>query len=264
MVFDNQLKSTSISFDSAYFYGAPHSNQRTIRGEIPARRAEFITKGDIPNPALLLAKHFNEKLIEAGFSIAQPPTDKVSDNKSRKIIYTHDSPPLEQIVTEINIHSNNHFAEHLFRYLALLNSPVATTNGAIRVIESFWKSKGLPVDQLIQYDGSGLAPSNVVSAQFYVDLLLYMKTKSRNSTVFYNSLPVAGETGTLSSLLKNTPLQSRIHAKSGTISRVKCYAGYIDANGRNLVFAILVNNANGSSKAVVKKMEEFLLQISAN
>ena len=260
--FDNQLKSTGITFDSAYFYGAPHSNQRIIRGEIPANKPEFATKGDIPNPGLLLAQHFYEKLVEAGFSISQQPTDKVSGNTKRNVIYTHDSPPLEKIVTEINIHSNNHFAEHVFRYLALKNSSVATSNGAIRVIESFWNSKGLPVDQLIQYDGSGLSPMNVVSAQFYVDLLLYMKTKSEHGTVFYNSLPVAGESGTLSSLLKNTTLQGKVHAKSGTISRVKCYAGYIDGNARNLVFAMLVNNANGSSKVVVKKMEEFLLQVS--
>jgi len=262
LTFDNQLKSTGISFDSAYFYGAPYSNQRIIRGEIPANRTEFVIKGDIPNPGLLLAQHFHTKLVENGFNISQLPTDKLSGNAKRKVIYTHDSPPLEQIVTEINIHSNNHFAEHVFRYLSLKNSPVATSNGAVSAIESFWKSKGLPVDQLIQYDGSGLSPQNVVSAQFYVELLLYMKTKSGNGTIFYNSLPVAGESGTLSSLLKNTPLKGKVHAKSGTISRVKCYAGYIDANGKNLVFAMLVNNANGSSKEVVKKMEEFFLQIS--
>jgi len=262
LTFDNFLKSTSISFDSAYFYGAPHSNQRVIRGEIPANRAEFITKGDIPNPGLLLVHDFYKKLVENGFSISQLPTDKVPGNTKRKTIYTHDSPPLSQIVKEINIHSNNHFAEHVFRYLSLKNSSIATSNGAIRVIESFWKSKGLPVDQLIQYDGSGLSPMDVVSAQFYVELLSYMKTKSEYNTIFYNSLPVAGESGTLSSFLKNTTLQGKVRAKSGTISRVKCYAGYIDANGKNLIFAMLVNNANGSSKAVLKKMEEFLLQSS--
>jgi D-alanyl-D-alanine carboxypeptidase len=44
---------------------------------------------------------------------------------------------------------------------------------------------------------------------------------------------------------------------------VKSYAGYIDTNRQQLVFALLINNPNGSSKAVTKKMEEFLLQIAA-
>jgi len=43
---------------------------------------------------------------------------------------------------------------------------------------------------------------------------------------------------------------------------VKSYAGYIEANNKTYVFAILVNHANGTSKAVTRKMEEFLLQLS--
>src|ERR1035437_304443 len=70
LTFENQLKSTSIAFDSAYFYGAPHSNLRSIHGEIPANRIEYIIKGDIPNPGLLLAEHFQDKLLENGINIS--------------------------------------------------------------------------------------------------------------------------------------------------------------------------------------------------
>lgn len=262
LTFDNYLKSTSIRFDSAYFYGAPHSNQRTVRGEIPANRPEFITKGDIPNPGLLLAQHFHAKLTETGIIISQPPTDKIVEAITPRIIYKYDSPPLGEIIRETNIHSNNHFAEHIFRYLSLKNSSIASSNEAVRVIRSFWKSKGLPIDQLFMYDGCGLAPMDAVSAQFLVDLLTYMKTESINKDAFFNSLPVSGENGTLSSFLKNTPLQGKVHAKSGTISRVKSYAGYINTPNKNYVFALLVNNADGNSKAVTRKIEDILLQLA--
>jgi D-alanyl-D-alanine carboxypeptidase/D-alanyl-D-alanine-endopeptidase (penicillin-binding protein 4) len=261
--FDNRLTSTAIKSDSAYFYGAPHSNSRYILGEIPANKDEFIIKGDIPNPGLLLAKHFHDRLIANGLIISQLPTDKYVPATLHTEIYVHNSPPLSDIITEINNHSNNHYAEHVFRYLSLKNNLIGTTSGAIQVIKSFWKSKGLPVDQLFMCDGSGLSPSNAVSAQFFVDLLTYMKTKSTNKNIFYNSLPISGESGTLSTLLINTNLQGKVHAKSGTISRVKSYAGYIYANYRTYVFAIIVNNPNGSSKTVVKKIEEFLLSVSA-
>jgi serine-type D-Ala-D-Ala carboxypeptidase/endopeptidase (penicillin-binding protein 4) len=161
------------------------------------------------------------------------------------------------------VHSNNFFAENVFKYLALQNKAIATNTEAVQVIKSFWKSKGLSVDQLFMYDGSGLSPSDAVSAQFFVELLSYMQTKSVNKDIFFRSLPVAGENGTLKSFLLKTPLQGKVHAKSGTISRVKSYAGYIDTNRQQLVFALLINNPNGSSKAVTKKMEEFLLQLSA-
>jgi D-alanyl-D-alanine carboxypeptidase/D-alanyl-D-alanine-endopeptidase (penicillin-binding protein 4) len=261
LTFENYLKSTKINYDSAYFYGAPHSNLRIIRGEIPANKTEFIVKCDIPNPGLLLAEHFQLKLIQSGVSVSQKPTDIVPYFYNSKVIYTHLSPTLSQIITETNIHSNNLYAEQVFRYLGF--SGKSTSNQAIKNIRSFWKLKGLPVEELFQLDGCGLSPSDAVSAEFLVDLLIFMN-KSPNKDVFFNSLPVAGESGTLSNFLKNTDLKGKVHAKSGTITRVKSFAGYLDANNKKIVFALLINNANGGSKEVTRKIEEFLLQLSVN
>jgi D-alanyl-D-alanine carboxypeptidase/D-alanyl-D-alanine-endopeptidase (penicillin-binding protein 4) len=261
LTFENYLTSTSIAFDSAFFYGAPHSYLRSIHGEIPANRFEYIIKGDIPNPGLLLAENFHDKLIENGVSISKLPSDIVTNETERKVILVQESPPLSEIIKETNVHSNNGYAEQIFRYLALTKYKIGTSNGAVQVIRSFWKSKGLPVDQLFMYDGCGLSPVDAVSSQFFVDLLTYMQTISPNREVFFNSLPVAGKSGTLTNFLEKTPLQGKVHAKSGTISRVKCYAGYIDLKKKNYVFAIMVNNPNGTSKAVIRKMEELLLSL---
>jgi len=264
MTFENQLKSTTIEFDSAYFYGAPHSYLRSIRGEIPANRIEYIIKGDIPNPGLLLAEHFQEKLTESGIAIHQLPSDIVPENMGRRVILVHESPELSEIIKETNVKSNNGYAEQIFRYLATTKNPVATSNRAVQVVRSFWKSKGLPVEQLFMYDGCGLSPVDAVSSQFFVDLLVYMQTISPYKEAFFNSLPVSGKSGTLTNFLQKSALQGKVHAKSGTISRVKCYAGYVDVKQKNYVFAIMVNNPNGTSKAVNKKIEEFLLKLPVN
>ena len=262
LTFDNHLLSSDIAFDSCYFYGAPHANLRRIFGEIPANRSEFVVKADIPNPGLLLAQDFTKALTENQVAVLGTATDIVPQSKNTKLIYSHFSPTLSDIVTETNVKSNNIYAEHIFRYLALNAYPVASTVGALKVIKSFWKSKGLPVNQLFQYDGCGLSPMDAVSAEFFVDLLTYMKTKSVNQQAFFNSLPVSGEGGTLATFLRNTVLQGKVHAKSGTITRVKSYAGYIDLNGKTYVFALLVNNANGTSRVVTNKMEKLLLDVT--
>lgn len=261
MTFENYLTSTSIAFDSAFFYGAPHSYLRSIHGEIPANRLEYIIKGDIPNPGLLLAENFQDELIENGIYINKLPSDIVTNESERRVILVQESPPLSEIIKETNVHSNNGYAEQIFRYLALSKNKIGTSNGSVQVIRSFWKSKGLPVEQLFMYDGCGLSPVDAVSSQFFVDLLSYMQTISPNREAFFNSLPVAGKSGTLTNFLEKTALQGKVHAKSGTISRVKCYAGYIDLKRKNYVFAIMVNNPNGTSKAVIRKMEELLLSI---
>jgi D-alanyl-D-alanine carboxypeptidase/D-alanyl-D-alanine-endopeptidase (penicillin-binding protein 4) len=262
LTFENYLTSTLITSDNSTIYGAPHSNLRGIRGEIPANRSEFIVKGDIPNPGLLLAEQFQDKLIDSGIDIHQLPSDIVSKTTDRRVILVQESPPLKEIIKETNIHSNNGYCEQIFRYLALQKNAIATSNGAVQVVRSFWKSKGLPVEQLFMYDGCGLSPVDAVSSQFLVDLLIYMQTISPNKEAFFNSLPVAGESGTLTNFLEKTALQGKVHAKSGTISRVKCYAGFIDLKEKNYVFAIMVNNPYGTSKEATKKIEEFLLQVT--
>ena len=263
LIFENNLKSARINYDSAYFFGAPKSNTRIIRGEIPFNKSEFTIKCDIPNPALLLATQFHTKLLQSGVNVLQPPTDKVPAKHPSYQIYIHESPVLSQIITETNVHSNNLYAEQLFRYLGLDWNNSANSTHSVKTIRNFWKSKGLAVDQLFQQDGSGLSPVDAVSAEFLSDILSYM-LKSPNKDVFFNSLPVSGTNGTLSNFLKNTPLQGKVHAKSGTISRVKSYSGYIVTDTKDLVFSVMVNNANGTSKEVVKKMEEFLVNITIN
>lgn len=260
LIIDNQVKSAAISSDNAYFFGAPFSNYRLVTGEIPAYRNDFVVKGDIPNPADILIQQLKERLQANGIKVFNKFFDKTSNN--HRVIHTHFSPSLIEIIDETNINSNNHFAEYLFKLIGTKPTLPATNKQAIENIRMFWKSKGLSVEQLFQADGSGLSPTNAVSAEFFVKLLTYMKTQSKYSNAFYNSLPISGESGTLKNFLAKTSLQSKVHAKSGTISGVKSYVGYIDNKDKSMVFAVLVNNSNGSSKEVTQKIENFLVQIS--
>ncbi|MFV0472283.1 MAG: D-alanyl-D-alanine carboxypeptidase/D-alanyl-D-alanine-endopeptidase [Paludibacteraceae bacterium] len=258
----NCLKSTKISFDSAYFYGKPHDNERIARGAIPANRKRFTVKGSIPSPGLLLAKDLKQALKKNGIEVTGEGKDIFLPPQSKRTkIYSHFSPPLRNIVGEINMNSNNHYAETLFQRLSLLESSVANSKNAAKIIKNYWYSRLPSSKQLFLYDGCGLSPLNAVSANFLVDMLVYMYNSDSRAD-FLNSLPVSGISGTLKSFLKNTPLFGKVRAKSGTISRVKSYAGYIERDDKKWVFAVLVNNANGNSREVTGKIENFLLDIT--
>jgi D-alanyl-D-alanine carboxypeptidase/D-alanyl-D-alanine-endopeptidase (penicillin-binding protein 4) len=263
-VFQNHLRSTGIGRDSAYFYGAPLSNMRTIVGEIPANNPNFTSRMEIPDPALLLAQHLHNRLVADGISIVSQPIGiyrPMENNSERKTIFTHQSLPFSWIAKEINFRSNNHYSEHVFRYLALQQSQTATTNGAIRVTRNHWRQRGLPVDQLFLFDGSGLARPNGVSAEFFVRLLAYMNNRSSVGDDFFESLPIGGESGTIAGIFKNETLKGNIRAKSGSLSRVRAYAGYLEVEGKNYAFAILLNNFNGRAAPIVREIENFLTEI---
>lgn len=269
LTIDNNLRSSRITFDSAYFYGTPKSFSRGVHGEIPANKPGFVVRAELPNPALLLAQDFHAQLIQQGVTITGEPIDIPSPEMrfplpglQRTNIYTHQSLPLRDIIKEANEKSNNFYSEQIFKSLSLKNHSVATNRQSIQMVRNFWRSKGLDVSQLFQEDGSGLSPANAVSAAFLTDLMTYMHQKSIHKDIFFRSLAVAGRTGTLAGVLKDTPLSGKVYAKSGTISRVRAYTGYIIDPQRQWVFTVMVNNSGTNAWQTLNLIEKLLVDIA--
>ena len=263
--FENHIRCTEIQYDGAYVHGMPYNNTRYLVGSVPSNRGIFGVKGDIPNPGLLLARHFTQALRQAGIEvtgdagfIAEPQVNANGQTVERDVLYTHLSEPLREIVKETNMNSNNLYAEQLFRFLGSRQNTPATINNSVQVIQHFWKQRKVDISTCIIQDGCGLSPIDGMSAEIYVRLLTYM-LRSANAEDFIASLPVAGESGTLTGFCLKTPLQHNLKAKSGTTSKVKSYAGYINAqNGDTWAFAIIINNPNGKVKQAQAEIQRFL------
>ncbi len=262
LMFETYVRADNTKSDNAYFYGAPFALKRIVRGTIPARSDDFVSKADIPNPPLACAAVFHRALLDSSIVVTGVPQATFRMVKAKRTpLFTFTSPELSEVIKDINHRSNNHYAEHVYRYLGTLDDD-KTIYGGSDFIERFWKRRGLDVDQLLLYDGCGLSASDAVSARFLVDVLLWEKNHSDRFDVFFASLPVAGKSGTVKNLLKGTALEGKVHAKSGSISGTQCYAGYIVVSNRTLAFAIMVNNFRGARSDVRTQFERFLLDVS--
>ena len=112
------------------------------------------------------------------------------------------------------------------------------------------------------FDGSGISRYNSLTMKQLVWMLRFMKSNSSYSKIFFNSLAVSGESGTLNSFCDGTIAAGEIHAKSGTMSRVRSYAGYVKTrSGKNLIFAFTVNNYNCKSTDMKRLIEEFMVKL---
>jgi len=255
-----KLTLNSTGRDNGYIYGAPFSYERSLRGDIPVGRSEFSIKGDIPDPGLLLGETLAEHMRSAGYQVGKVETDRV-DYLSRyspnvqsipyrigNVIFTRVSRPLKEIVREVNVESNNHFAEHLIRTVGRRGDSNIYSDAleeGIKQILKHWDEIGLDTTPLLMYDGSGLAPQ--------------MHNRSDCSTAFFQSLPKAGQEGTLQNFLRGTRLNGKVMAKSGSIGGVQCYAGYLIDGNKRYAFAILVNKFNGTRAQVRSAIEQLLL-----
>jgi D-alanyl-D-alanine carboxypeptidase/D-alanyl-D-alanine-endopeptidase (penicillin-binding protein 4) len=266
LTFENFVLSKNTKKDEASIYGAPFQNKRIIRGAIPSYRESFTIKGSIPDPTYLAAYELNNELRKAGISTTKTPTTSRILNKKKptilNFITSTKSPQLSSIIKQTNLYSVNLFAEHLINQLALQKDSGAYLNSGVQVINEFWKAKGLDLNGFYMEDGCGLSRFNSITSKQLVDVLTYMNT-SENAVLFKASLPVAGKSGTLRNLGKGTIAANNISAKSGYMTRVRSYSGYVTTkNNRKIAFALIVNNYNCTAYQMKKKMELIMIKLA--
>lgn len=264
---ENHVKAGGSDDNSSVFH-APLSNELKITGTLPASPKEQSIEASLPNAPVLLARHLQQAFSTAGIELADKTILKITASnkkqydKSRTILHIYRSPTLDKIIFYTNLHSNNHYAESIFKAIALKKGGWGSTWMGISEVTKFLKSRGFDMNGLFINDGSGLSRSNAVKAEDLSRILFMMNNDSLNKDAFYNSLPVSGISGSLRSFGKGTVLESNLHAKSGYITRVRSYAGYMKAkSGREICLSLIVNNFNGTPTDTKKKMEEIFLKI---
>lgn len=259
----NEVLSSDIDGDHSCIFGRAEENKRIIRGTIPKNKTDFVINASTPNPAALLANELRKKLSGNGIIISGQSLfgkAKSGENQST-LISLIQSPSLREIIKVTNYESVNLFAEHFLKQLAFQKNGLGTIKDGCKIITEFWKEKGLDMNGFFMTDGCGLSRFDGVTARQMVDVLRYMKTQSAYSDDFIQSLPSAGN-GTLSAFRPEDFPNQCLHAKSGSMTRVRCYAGYLTTtSGRQLSFAIMLNNFSCNSSEAGKKIRELLIEL---
>lgn len=151
----------------------------------------------------------------------------------------------------INRDSDNALADALFRSL-----------GGQSRVQSALELIGVNPYGFRQVDGSGLSRYNMVQPVTLVALLEAMQTVE-NRDLFYQSLPVAGMSGTLRSRFSGTAAQGRVRAKTGTLNGVRALSGYLDApSGESVVFSILVNQPGQSGSVMLDAIDAIVMRMT--
>ncbi len=162
-----------------------------------------------------------------------------------KLIATAESPPLAEVIRDINKFSNNTMARQLFLSLAAEKStPPATARAAGNIIKDWLHKKNIAALELVLENGSGLSRTERASAATLGDML-DAAWRSNVMPEFISSLPLLGVDGTLRKRARGESVAGQAHIKSGTLSDVRAMAGYVlDSTGKHWVVVMIVNHAN--------------------
>ncbi len=253
--------------DKGNVFAAPYSKNGWMAGSIPSNKEDFILKASITDPPLLLAKILNDRLLAEGIKISKEPTTARLEQKSlnEPIVPVTEtlSPPLREIIKVLNHESINLYAETLLKELGKRYKNKGSTSEGIAVVNDFLHNAGIKTEGLFIEDGSGLSPLNAINSRELVNLLIYMKRTGKYFKEYYASLPYAGVEGTLKGWFMDPVFDSRLKAKSGSMTRVRNYAGYFaTVSDRNMVFSIIVNNYTSPSKNIISGIENILKEIT--
>lgn len=257
----DHLKVVNGKTYNTHIYTMPYSNDVLVEGEMGKNylRSENIA---LTNPVLFMALHLKRRLEDRNITVSG--IGREGKALGTTVLYEHRSPMLARIIRDTNCRSNNHYAQHLFRLLGVIGKngeSGATTADAVKVIRNMWSERGVDLSSLLLYDGNGLSPMDAVSVRQMVLLLNYM-WRGESNYFFTNSLPICGKEGTVSQVFVNTPFL--IRAKSGSMTGVQSYAGYLLSSGHAYSFCIIVNGFSSNRSGIKTMMEESIIKAICN
>ena len=155
------------------------------------------------------------------------------------------SPPLAEVIRDINKYSNNVMADQVFLTLGEQLKQRGTFDAARSAMRQWWNLRiGTGAGQPVFDNGSGLSMDGRISAA-QLGQMLQVAWRSPSMPELMSSLPIVGVDGTL----RKRQLRSgaTAHLKSGSLaeSGVAAVAGFVDgASGRRYVLVAIANHPN--------------------
>jgi D-alanyl-D-alanine carboxypeptidase/D-alanyl-D-alanine-endopeptidase (penicillin-binding protein 4) len=157
-------------------------------------------------------------------------------------LFEFESPPLAEVIRDVNKYSNNVMAQQVFLTLALQRGQPASAEAARDVVGAWWRERIGGEPPGIR-NGSGLARDERITAM-QLARLLHAVWRSPLMPELASSLPLAGVDGTLSRG-RAASAQGNAHLKTGSLRDASGVAGFVEgAGGRRYVVVAIANHAD--------------------
>jgi D-alanyl-D-alanine carboxypeptidase/D-alanyl-D-alanine-endopeptidase (penicillin-binding protein 4) len=193
-------------------------------------------------------KSYNARMLlglwrEVGGTLRGVVRDGASPTTAPSFVLT--SPPLAEVIRDINKYSNNVMAQQLFLTLGTIQRGAGTPEAAREVLQQWLVSRfGATAQGTVIDNGSGLSRQGRTSARLLARLLL-ATWAGPTMPELASSLPVSGVDGTMK---RARGAIGRAHLKSGSLRDVTSVAGYVlSQGGRRYVVAAIVNHPNAAA-----------------
>lgn len=213
-------------------------------------------KSAVADPASVMRREVIHAIGAAGIEVRGEAVTPERDCKST--LYVHTSPRVDEILHSLMVRSDNLMAEGMLRALESGKKRRAAIDHEV----ALWSERGLSFDGISICDGSGLSRSDRLSPRFVADLYRWMYCNPQTATAYAALFPRAGCEGTMRNFLKDTRLQGRLAMKTGSMTGVQGFGGYLlDDDGRPThTVVVFVNDFTCSREVLKREIARYLLE----
>jgi len=203
----------------------------------------------VDDPQLLAGYALKALLEQSGIKVGGEV--KLGGEKSRAgTIAHHESEPLSSLLYALGKHSDNFYAEMIFKSIAAEAQQGPGKSAEAADIVTRWLDKnGLGDTGVVVKNGSGLFDSNRTTATSVARLLRFAWQEPAIRNEYVAQLAIGGVDGTLHKRMREHKDHRAIRAKTGTLESAAALSGYVLApTGKHtLAFAILFNKVSGKT-----------------
>ena len=265
--FENRTRTVAAGQPSTIdFFREPGTLRIWAEGDVPLNGRGGKEYFALPDPDLFTAWALRSVLADSGIAVlggTRSTTDSLQNLAARQgpTLAEVSSRPVKDWIFPVLNTSQNWYAEMLLKQLGRQFGGAGSWKAGIEVERRFLiDSMKVDSTQFALRDGSGLSSSNLVSPKSFATLLTWMRAHPRFES-FAAGLPQSGQRGSLKSRFVGTPLEGKVRAKTGSISRVNTLAGYIELPGRTLTFAVEANNHTLGSRVMIPQIDSLVVQM---
>lgn len=164
--------------------------------------------------------------------------------------------PLAEDMRIINKQSQNLHADLMLRRVSRAQASGSIADGQV-ALHALMTQAGLAKGSYSFADGSGMSSYNRITPRAAVTLLTWIAHQPWGMA-WRETLPIAGQDGTLKGRFKDTALAGKLFAKTGSLNAARALSGYfVTKSGKTLVFSALANDmpdgTDGQASATVDR-----------
>ncbi len=238
------------------------------QGNVEAGRRVRTEYFALPDPNLFTARALRAALAAQGIAVlgdTRSTTDSMAYEIVRRGLPLAEvtSRPLRDWIFPILNTSQNWYAEMTLKQLGKQFGRAGSWDEGLRIERRFLiDSVGVDSTQIALSDGSGLSASNLVSPLAFTQILRFIRAHPHYAT-FAAGLPQSGQRGSLKNRFVGTPIEGKVQAKTGSISRTNTLSGYVELeSGKVVTFSVQANHHALPGSAILAQLDSVVVEMA--